>query len=314
MKHSFLLFGLLLVLSRCTSTSTPTEAVKGQAYPAMPYLMVLGIAQDAGYPQAGCNKACCKGIWAAIQEGALVSCLGLVDPISQQAWIFDATPDFREQLHLLEERAPLTGIFLTHAHIGHYTGLMHLGREVMGASVVPVYAMPKMRTFLTENGPWSQLVNLQNIDLQPLRADSTIQLNERLRVTPFQVPHRDEFSETVGYLIESREVSVAFIPDIDKWEKWKTDVAGLVRSVDYAFLDGTFFENGEIPGRDMSEIPHPFIAESMARLKDLDLLEKAKVHFIHFNHTNPVLREEASRNTVTNAGFRIAWQGQIVPL
>ena len=49
--------------------------------------------------------------------------------------MIDATPDFAEHLHLLtnnNERA-LKGIFITHAHIGHYTGLMHLGREVMGS-------------------------------------------------------------------------------------------------------------------------------------------------------------------------------------
>ncbi len=312
MNRLIYLLCTLFLIASCHSADEQDTAIPER--PKAPYLIVLGIAQDAGYPQAGCTKVCCQDIWEGQREGKMVSCLALVDPISQQAWMFDATPDFRNQLHLLEQHAPLSGIFLTHAHIGHYTGLMHLGREVMGADKTPVYAMPKMRNFLTENGPWSQLVDLQNIQLYLLRADSTIQLNERLRVTPFQVPHRDEFSETVGYLIESQQVSIAFIPDIDKWNKWSTDIAGLVHAVDYAFVDGTFFENGEIPGRDMSEIPHPFIKETMHALNDLDLLDKAKVHFIHFNHTNPVLRDEASRKAVEHAGFRLAWQGQIVPL
>jgi len=30
--------------------------------------------------------------------------------------------------------------------MGHYTGLMHFGREVMGTNNLPVYAMPKMKT------------------------------------------------------------------------------------------------------------------------------------------------------------------------
>ncbi|GJM34663.1 MAG: coenzyme PQQ synthesis protein B [Saprospiraceae bacterium] len=298
-----------------TSCQSPAEQeTAATTLPNQPYLIVLGIAQDAGYPQAGCNKDCCQNLWDHPDQGKMVSCLALVDPLSQKTWLFDATPDFREQLHLVEEHGPLSGIFLTHAHIGHYTGLMQLGREVMGAAKMPVFAMPRMREFLANNGPWSQLVKFENIQLSNLRADSTIQLNERLRVTPFLVPHRDEFSETVGYLIESQETSVAFIPDIDKWDRWKIDINALVRSVDYAFLDGTFFQNGEIPGRDMAEIPHPFIIESMNTLKDLDIMEKAKVHFIHFNHSNPVLQDEAARKTVKKAGFRLAEEGQIIAL
>eukprot|EP00957_Ditylum_brightwellii_P156501 11911053-Ditylum_brightwellii.AAC.1 len=64
------------------------------------------------------------------------------------------------------------GIFLTHAHIGHYTGLMYLGREALGAVDVPVYAMPRMRSFLKNNGPWSQLVSLGNINIQNLEEKS----------------------------------------------------------------------------------------------------------------------------------------------
>ena len=199
--------------------------------------------------------------------------MAVVDPTEGKAWMFDATPDFPEQLRRLEHVLPsepveLAGIFLTHAHIGHYTGLMHLGREVMGASQMPVHAMPRMRSFLEANGPWSQLVGLENIALRNLSADSTLLLNGRIKVTPFLVPHREEFSETVGFKIEGPERSLIFIPDIDKWEKWERDILTEIKAVDYALLDGTFFQNGEIPGRDMSQIPHPFVEESMAKFAD----------------------------------------------
>lgn len=107
--------------------------------------------------------------------------------------MFEATPDFKEQLHQLTKESSDTeffGIFLTHAHIGHYTGLMHLGHEVMGANNVPVYVMPRMKSYLEKNGPWSQLVDYGNIVLKRLQADSNIVLTENLTVTPFLVPHR----------------------------------------------------------------------------------------------------------------------------
>ena len=175
------------------------------------------------------------------------------------------------------ENYPYDGIFLTHAHIGHYTGLMYLGREVMGSQDVPVYAMPRMKSFLMNNGPWSQLVNLNNIEIRDLQNRQAVQLNKRLRVTPIQVPHRDEFSETVGYLIESDKTSVLFIPDIDKWGKWEDSILEWIQKIDMAFLDATFYQNGEISGRDMSEIPHPFVEESMALFNSLSEEDKSKV-------------------------------------
>ncbi|MEM9022136.1 MAG: MBL fold metallo-hydrolase [Bacteroidota bacterium] len=284
-----------------------------------PSLVVLGIAQDAGYPQVNCRKNCCRQVTE--QGGEPVACLALIDPDQQRYWLFDATPDFREQVaavhQLFGSNGPptLAGIFLTHAHIGHYTGLMQLGREVMGAREVPVYAMPRMQDFLRHNGPWDQLVNLENIRLMPLHADSAIQLAPDIRVTPLPVPHRDEYSETVGFRIQGAQRSALFIPDIDKWAQWERQVANEVALVDVAFLDGTFFADDELPGRNMAEIPHPFVAESMAHMASWPASERAKVHFIHFNHTNPLLQpdSEASR-TLEAAGLARATTHQVVPL
>jgi pyrroloquinoline quinone biosynthesis protein B len=308
---SFLCCGCLVFFLACES---PAEAMeKTASLPDVPYLWVLGVAQDAGYPQAGCQKDCCRPVWAGKIEPKLVSCLALVNPFQHRAWLFDATPDFREQLHQLDARGlELAGIFLTHAHIGHYTGLMQLGHEVMGAREVPVYAMPRLRTYLAENGPWSQLVNYRNIVVHPLEADSTVRLPGDFRITPFLVPHRDEYSETVGYRIEGPGKSAIFIPDIDKWERWDRDINEEIQRVDYAFLDATFYANGEIPGRDMSEIPHPFMEESMNRFDQLPTEERKKVYFIHFNHTNPVLREDSeARWLVLERGYGLAEEGQI---
>lgn len=309
-------FAILLMLAfGCEIQPTATEdSVLATPTPQEPYLVVLGIAQDAGYPQAGCTKECCKQPWQDKAQRKMVSCLGLVDPNTQQAWLFDATPDFKDQLQQLETAAPLAGIFLTHAHIGHYTGLIHLGREVMGADGVPVFAMPKMADYLTNNGPWGQLVQLNNISLQPMFADSLIRLTDQLSVRPLQVPHRDEYSETVGFEIHGPKKSALFIPDIDKWEKWPRDINSLISAHDYAFLDGSFYENGEIPGRDMSQIPHPFVAESMQHFSSLSQADKEKIHFIHFNHTNPLLWKEDTKRTVEAAHYKIAEEKMIVGL
>ena len=285
-----------------------------------PFAIVLGTAQDGGYPQAGCKKDCCKGAWGDATKRRDVASLGIVDPSSGQRWFIECTPSFPRQVRRLDEAHPklagkLDGILLTHAHIGHYAGLIHLGREVMGARGVPVHAMPRMEKFLRTQGPWSQLVGLKNIQLSPMRDGRAFALNKRLRVTPLLVPHRDEFSETVGFRIEGPQQKILWLPDIDKWEKWKTPLEKALKDVDVAYLDGTFFANGELPGRDMSKIPHPFIAETMRRLKDQPAAVRAKVRFIHLNHTNPAHNPKgAAAKAIHAAGMRVAEQGERVNL
>ena len=202
--------------------------------------------------------------------------------------LFDASPDIVEQTNYLQSISPAKEleIFLTHAHMGHYAGLIHLGRESANTNQIPVYAMPRMVQFLQNNGPWSQLVDLENISIQPIQNKTPVFISPRLKVTPLVVPHRDEFSETVGYLIVGQSKRALYVPDIDKWDLWDIDINTLVTQVDYAFIDATFFEDGEIP-RPMSEVPHPFVEESITRFKSLAIEEKNKIYFIHLNHTNP---------------------------
>lgn len=279
-----------------------------------PYIYILGVAQDAGFPQAGCYKPHCMPGWNDPERKITATSLGLIDPSSKKKYIFEATPDLPEQLFLLEQEAPsddfsLNGIFITHAHIGHYTGLMYLGREAMGAHGLPIYVMPKMEQYLRENGPWSQLIALNNISLMPLRNDRSEVLNN-LKVTPFLVPHRDEFSETVGYSIQGPKKTALFIPDINKWSQWKENILERIQLVDYALIDATFYDNNELPGRDMSKIPHPFVVETMATLSLLPREQREKVWFIHMNHTNPLLNLNSDQAQGVRAqGFNIASTG-----
>lgn len=285
------------------------------------FVVVLGIAQDAGYPQIGCDKECCKAFWNGKEEKKGVTCLALVDRPSGKYWLIEATPDITTQLRNLQQYLPVTpdytpdGVFLTHAHTGHYTGLMQFGREAMGANGIPVYAMPRMDSFLRNNGPWSQLVQLKNIELRQMKSDSLVELTSRLRITPFIVPHRDEYSETCGLVISNGSKQILFIPDIDKWEKWNRDILSVIMDFSVVLIDGTFYKNGELPGRDMKEVPHPFVEETAKRMSGLPDSVKSKIHFIHFNHTNPLVKKTADeKDQVRAAGFNIAEEGMLFKL
>lgn len=310
---------MIFLIAGCNSDKKSKASHESKYLPDQ-FLVVLGTAQDAGYPQIGCDKECCTAYWHGKEEKEHVTSLALVDRKANQYWLFEATPDINTQLHtlqgyLVDENYAPDGIFITHAHIGHYTGLMHFGREVMGAKGIPVFAMPKLYSFIRTNGPWSQLVSLENISLQQLREDSNIAISSSFKITPLKVPHRDEFSETVGFIIESFKKKVLFIPDIDKWEKWDKDIIEQISKVDIALLDGTFYKNGELPGRDMSEVPHPFVEESIQKFSSLPDSVKSKIVFIHFNHTNPLLKKDSpEKKEVKDKGFDVAEEGMMIEL
>ncbi|WP_033445080.1 MBL fold metallo-hydrolase [Gillisia marina] len=276
-------------------------------------LVILGNVQDAGSPQIACTKECCMGLFESPDENRKVVSLGLIDADQHKKYLFEATPDITAQLQVLKNYTSETstevpdGIFLTHAHIGHYTGLMYFGKEAMNASQIPVFVMPRMKTYLENNGPWSQLVSNKNILIQEMAHKNEVVLSEKLKIIPFLVPHRDEYSETIGYKIVGPEKKALFIPDIDKWQKWDRDIIQEIANVDYAFLDATFFDAAEVNNRDISEIPHPFIIESMELFSGLTSEEKNKIYFIHFNHTNPALNPKSSQtNIILKNGFHIA--------
>lgn len=294
--------------------------------------MVLGAGQDAGAPQIG--NAGDKG------PRLLPASLGLIDRKAGKRYLLDATPAITDQLAMFDaiERPAqglgIDGIFLTHAHIGHYLGLAWLGREAAGARGVPVYAMPRMAAFLRGNGPWSQLVELANIELRevphsryrypPLesgawRPSEPQFLTGNIAATAILVPHRDEYSETVGWVLaDPARWSILYLPDIDGWEEMKArhpdfTLEELVRKVGpdgLVFIDATFWDDNELPGRDMREIPHPRVTATMDLLQGLPAQERAKVRFIHYNHTNPIRDpESAASREVIARGFGIARGG-----
>ncbi len=309
---------IFALLSACTQNKKPADANI-----TVTSLVILGTIQDGGSPHIGCKKECCRELFLHPDPQRQVVCLGIIDPENKKNFLFEATPDLPKQMKALKQfstfstRETPDGIFLTHAHIGHYSGLMYLGREALSADSVPVYAMPRMKTFLETNGPWNQLVALKNIKLHGLMNAEGILLSPNINVTPITVPHRDEYSETVGYVISGPNKRILFIPDIDKWEKWggRDKIIEAIAGVDHAFIDGTFYDGAEINNRDISEIPHPFIIESMEKFKGLPAAEKDKVYFIHFNHTNPVINPESEQSKkVEKNGFHIARMNMVLSL
>lgn len=284
-------------------------------------LVILGTVQDGGSPHIGCKKDCCKKLFEKPDPTRKVVSLGLIDLENKKTWLIEASPDITAQLKVLKKASKFqetetpNGIFITHAHIGHYAGLMYLGKEALGAKNVPVYAMPRMKSYLETNGPWSQLVSQNNIFLNLLIKDSTVIVSSNFSITPFTVPHRDEYSETVGYKIKGPNKTALFIPDINKWSIWEKHIIDEIARVDYAFIDATFYDGNEINTRMISEIPHPFVIESMEIFKGLSAAEKGKIYFIHFNHTNPLLNPQSKQSkNVIKQGFKIARFGDVIIL
>ena len=280
--------------------------------PDKPYLTVLGTVQDGGLPHIGCQKTCCANSSLAQQNSLKVTALSVTQPKINSTLLFEATPEIISQWGQLPNIP--SGIFLTHAHMGHYAGLLHLGREAIGAKNIPVFVMPRMKSFLKQNAPWSQLVELENINLIELEDNVKNKIGQ-LYITPILVPHRDEFSETVAYQIQGPKKTVLFLPDIDKWSRWENDLAEILKEVDYAFIDATFFDESELNYRPIEEIPHPLVKETISLLQPLSKKLKNKVFFIHMNHTNPMLdRKSEATKWVLKQGFNIAREGQTFKL
>lgn len=291
------------------------ETGKPAARPCDYEIVVLGAGQDAGAPQIG----------NADDTGPrlLPSSLALIDRVAGTRYLFDATPAITEQLAMLDAIEPpgeglgIDGVFLTHAHIGHYLGLAYFGREAAGARGVPVHAMPRMAEFLRTNGPWSQLVELGNIEIVEFPASEVLQsllLQPDIVVTPLAVPHRDEYSETVGFLVEMDRGTTLYLPDIDSWSEWTGRNGPMLDRVldtaDRLFVDATFWDDNELSGRDMREIPHPRVTETMDLLQHLPAEQRAKVHFIHYNHTNPIRDPNSPESREVEArGFSVARRG-----
>jgi pyrroloquinoline quinone biosynthesis protein B len=289
-----------------------------------PYVVVLGTAQDGGLPQIGCAAACCAAARADPERRRLVTSLLLVDPRSGKRWLFDATPDLPAQVERARPHAHpdgkagegrpalFDGVFLTHAHMGHYAGLLALGREAYGSAPQTVHASAAMGAFLRTNAPWSLLVDARHVELAELVPGEPVVLAPDLTVTPLAVPHRQELSDTLAFVLRGPRRALLYLPDVDAWERMDPSIEARLAEVDVALVDATFFDGGELPGRDLSAIPHPFVVHSLARFAPLDEHERAKLRFTHLNHSNPAADPaSAAAARVRDAGMAVARDGEV---
>lgn len=288
------------------------------------FVKIIGTAQDGGIPHTGCFCRNCRRAWMNSKHARFVSSLALFDLTDNKTFMVDVTPDIRGQTKMLRNhmepkkggnRYWPDGILLTHAHIGHYTGLMFYGYEALFTEKIPVCCSRRMADFLTHNGPWSQLVSQDNIVLQTMKPGEKSALTSRISVTPLLVPHRDEYSDTFGYRIAGPNGSILYIPDIHDWKIWDLSIADEAQKVDIALLDGTFFSQKELPSRDLSKIGHPFIIDSMELLRDIARNGKTRIFFTHLNHSNLALDPEGeARRTIEANAFALAEEGMEFPL
>ena len=278
------------------------------------YIYILGNTQDAGLPHIGCQHPFCEDSFNVYEEHYTTS-IAVVNSDLKKYILFEATPDITFQLNnlkknIFDEFLLPESIYITHAHIGHYTGLMYFGREALGAKDLMVKVLPRLSNFLQNNGPWSQLVDINNIKIKEINFGLSTKELANIDITPVKVPHRDEYSETAGYIIKGKNKKALFIPDIDKWEKWDRDLSQLAKEFDFLLIDATFYDSKEI-NRDISEIPHPLVTETIDLLSGLSIENRNKVYFIHMNHTNMMLDPDSELSKlITSKGFNIARLGQ----
>lgn len=289
-----------------------------------PALVVLGTAQDGGLPHAACSCERCARARAEPARARRVASAAVV--ADGRAWLVDATPDLPDQLEALAaatarprgavDRAPLAGLFLTHAHMGHYLGLAYLGFEAIHTRALPVHASPRMAAFLGANAPWDQLVRLGNIELRPV-VDEPVALAGGVRVAALAVPHRDEYTDTLGFVVEGPHRRILYVPDSAPWSQWPRALPQVLadRKIDVALLDGSFYSPDELPGRDLSTLAHPLIVETMDLLQPLVDAGRVRVIFTHLNHSNPAVDPaSAAAAEIRRRGFEVAGDGLRVPL
>lgn len=220
--------------------------------------------------------------------------------------MIDATPAFPEQVNDMLAAFPgysFAGVLLTHAHMGHYTGLVHLGTEAWDLQELPIFASPRMLAFLRANEPWAAILR-DHLAPQELKPPEPVNLSEAVKIRPVSVPHRAEYSDTLAYWIESESGALFYCPDIDGWEGFPLEE--VLGRADHALLDATFYSRDELPGRDLTRVPHPFVTETLQRTAGV----KARIWLVHLNHSNPLHSEGPEREAVQAAGLRVAAEGQ----
>ncbi len=266
----------------------------------------------------GCQCPTCVAAREGIVPRRLAASAAVVDRDGGRAWLIDASPDLPVQLEAVADALPgpkrsgipLSGVLLTHIHMGHYWGLGHLGREGMMPRDLPVMGPPRTVEFLGENRPFSDMVEWGALRIKSVQPGEDLALADGITFRPLEVPHRDDFSDTVAWLVSGPRWRVLYAPDMDIMEDAFVD---LVSGVDMAIIDGTFHTRDEIPGA-MGTVPHPPVTETMVRLQPA-LEGGTRIAFTHLNHTNPLCDPRSPEfEHLVSRGFGVVLDGYAVDI
>jgi len=281
-------------------------------------LVLLGTAQDGGVPHAGCS---CPRCMAAHADHSLrrhpVACG--IRGSDGSLHLIEASRSLPDQMRLWAEATGADGVArpdtvsLTHVHLGHIDGLGQFGDEVMGCSGLPLFASPSVIEELGSRGSLSPFSPSEVASME--RFQPSADCGFELEFVP--VPHRDELADTHAIVIRGPIRSLLFLPDHDDWgQTLARHGANSVRQwlsvlgIDIALVDGSFWDSDELSGRDMSQIPHPTVTETIARLGER-VGEDPEIHFIHLNHSNPLLEPGSNQaEEVSDLGWNVGRQGQ----
>ena len=112
-----------------------------------------------------------------------------------------------------------------------------------------------------------------------------------------------------------------FLPDHDDWEQTLESVGYSTPNdwfqalgATHVLLDATFWNGDELSGRDMRDVPHPTVEETLARVQD-GALGGPEIILIHLNHTNPLNNPDSPQSRMIEvAGHRIGRRGWRIEL
>ena len=279
-------------------------------------VLLLGTAQDGGYPQFGCTCANCKLCYEGkIQPETPVS-LAILDKRTKNWWLVDATPQLNQQwaeFALILSEYKLAGVILTHAHAGHYPGILYLGKECMNANKIPLYASVDMHRFLKANEPWGVMYRNENILQVDVSDKLPFKLTDTLSVIPHAVRHRADFTDTLAFTFIGEQKRLFFCPDIDAWDGMSESLSAVATANDVLLLDATFYVNNELPGRDTTTIPHPRVVQTVDLLVSSGVLQSQEhpcaVYLIHINHSNRLLTDVPLVQSLAEKGIQVGKKG-----
>lgn len=229
--------------------------------------------------------------------------------------LLDASPDVRAQSHALVESARyprgrtsfLDGVFITHAHMGHYAGLLHFGREAVASDCIPLFGTRRFLSFIESNEPWADLIRSGHLEATAIDG-MDVSVDDDLSITAIPVPHRDEYSDTIALSVSvAGQPWMLYLPDIDDWHSWNEAEEEIARH-DVALLDATFSSVDELPGRDIGAIRHPLVPDTLTRFAHLTA--DTLIILTHINHSNPIGNPHAPiTQQAIDAGFAVAFDG-----